>query len=106
MRLLLFSLILIIATVVNGQDTGTLEGSIRESIGDPVEFANVALQGTQQGTMTKQDGSYTMEVPSGRSYTVIISCVGYRTKQFAVRLGAGESRQQDITLQTDIRALR
>ena len=106
MRLLLFSLILIIATVVNGQDTGTLEGSIRDSIGDPVEFANVALQGTQQGTMTKQDGSYTIEVPSGRSYTVIISCVGYRTKQFAVRLGAGESRQQDITLQTDIRALR
>ena len=106
MRLLLFSLILIVATVVNGQDTGTLEGSIRDSIGDPVEFANVALQGTQQGTMTKQDGSYTMEVPSGRSYTVIISCVGYRTKQFAVRLGAGESRQQDITLQTDIRALR
>ncbi len=106
MRLLLFSLILIIATVVNGQDTGTIEGSIRDSIGDPVEFANVALQGTQQGTMTKQDGSYTMEVPSGRSYTVIISCVGYRTKQFAVRLGAGESRQQDITLQTDIRALR
>jgi len=106
MRLLLFSLILIIATVVNGQDTGTLEGSIRDSIGDPVEFANVALQGTQQGTMTKQDGSYTMEVPSGRSYTVIISCVGYRTKQFAVRLGAGESRQQNITLQTDIRALR
>ncbi len=106
MRLILFSLILIVATVVNGQDTGTIAGSIRDSIGDPVEFANVALQGTQQGTMTKQDGSYTMEVPSGRSYTVIISCVGYRTKQFAVRLGAGESRQQDITLQTDIRALR
>ena len=106
MRLLLFSLILIVATVVNGQDTGTLEGSIRDSIGDPVEFANVALHGTQQGTMTRQDGSYTLQVPSGRSYTVIISCVGYRTKQFAVRLGAGESRQQDITLETDIRALR
>jgi hypothetical protein len=106
MRLLLFSLILIVATVVNGQDTGTLEGSIRDSIGDPVEFANVAIQGTQQGTMTKPDGSYSLEVPSGRSYTVIISCVGYQTKQFAVRLGEGESRQQDLTLQRDIRALR
>jgi len=106
MRLLLFSLILIVATVMKGQDTGTLEGSVRDSIGDPIEFANVALQGTQQGTMTKQDGSYTLKVPSGRSYTVIISCVGYRTKQFAVRLGEGESRQQDISLQTDIRALR
>jgi hypothetical protein len=106
MRLLLFSLILIVATVVNGQDTGTLEGSIMDSIGDPVEFANVAIQGTQQGTMTKPDGSYSLEVPSGRSYTVIISCVGYQTKQFAVRLGEGESRQQDLTLQRDIRALR
>jgi len=106
MRLLLFSLILIVATVVNGQDTGILEGSVRDSVGDPVEFANVSLQGTQVGTMTKPDGSYTLEVPSGRSYTVIISCVGYRTKQFGVRLDAGESRQQDISLLRDVRSIR
>jgi hypothetical protein len=106
MRLLLFSLILIVATVVNGQDTGILDGSVRDSIGDPVEFANVSLQGTQVGTMTQPDGSYTLEVPSGRSYTVIISCVGYRTKQFGVRLDAGESRQQDISLLRDVRSIR
>ncbi len=106
MRLLLFSLILIVTTVVNGQDKGVLKGSVRDSLGDPVEFASVSLQGLQVGTMTEPDGSYTLEVPSGRSYTVIISCVGYRTKQFAVRLSAGESRQQDIALLRDIRALR
>ncbi len=106
MRLLLFSLILIVTTVMNGQDKGVLKGSVRDSLGDPVEFASVSLQGLQVGTMTEPDGSYTLEVPSGRSYTVIISCVGYRTKQFAVRLSAGESRQQDIALLRDIRALR
>ena len=106
LRLLLFSLILIVTTVVNGQDKGVLKGSVRDSLGDPVEFASVSLQGLQVGTMTEPDGSYTLEVPSGRSYTVIISCVGYRTKQFAVRLSAGESRQQDIALLRDIRALR
>jgi len=106
MRLLLFTLILTVTAVVNGQDKGVLEGSVRDSIGNPVEFASVSLQGMQVGTMTEPDGSYTLEVPSGRSYTVIISCVGYRTKQFAVRLGAGESRQQDIALLIDIRALR
>ena len=106
MRLLLLSLILIVTTVVNGQDKGVLKGSVRDSLGDPVEFASVSLQGLQVGTMTEPDGSYTLEVPSGRSYTVIISCVGYRTKQFAVRLSAGESRQQDIALLRDIRALR
>jgi len=106
MRLLLFTIILIATTVVNGQDKGVLKGSIRDSIGQAVEFASVSLQGLQVGTMTEPDGSYTLEVPSGRSYTVIISCVGYRTKQFAVRLGPGESRQQDIALLRDIRALQ
>ncbi len=104
-RLLHFLLILLVATVVNGQDAGTLKGSVRDSVGDPVEFANVALQGTQVGTMTNPDGSFTLEVPSGRSYTVIISCVGYRTKQFGVRLDAGESRQQDISLLRDVRSI-
>jgi len=106
MRLLLFSLVLIVATVVKGQDTGVLKGTVRDSIGDPVDIAAVSLQGTQVGTTTESDGSYSLEIPSGRSYTVIISCVGYRTKQFGVRLGAGESREQDITLQRDIRALQ
>ncbi|MCD4710799.1 MAG: TonB-dependent receptor, partial [Bacteroidales bacterium] len=105
-RLLLLSLILIVATAVSGQDTGVLKGSVRDSIGDPVDLANVTLLGTQEGTMTNPDGSYELEVPAGRSYTVVISCVGYRTKQFAVRLDAGETRDQDISLLRDVRAIR
>ncbi|MCK5068320.1 MAG: carboxypeptidase-like regulatory domain-containing protein [Bacteroidales bacterium] len=104
-RLLLFSLILIVATAVNGQERGMLTGSVKDSIGDPVDLANVALLGTGEGTMTKPDGSYELEIPAGRSYTVVISCVGYRTKQFAVRLNPGESRNQEISLQRDIRSI-
>jgi len=106
MRLLLFSLILIVTTAARGQETGVLKGSVRDSLDKPVEFANVSLLGTQDGTMTNPDGTYELEVPAGRSYTVIISCVGYRTKQFAVRLDQGETRVQDISLLQDIRALR
>jgi len=94
------------AVMVQAQDMGILEGSIRDSIGDPVELATVSLQGTREGTVTGADGSYRLEVPAGRSYTVIISCMGYRTRQFGVRLLAGESRQQDITLLRDVRAIR
>lgn len=105
-RLLLFSLLLIIATAVKGQDTGVLTGSVRDSIGDPVDLANVTLLGTQVGTMTNLDGSFELKVPAGRSYTVVISCVGYRTKQFAVRLGEDETRNQDISLLRDVRSIR
>jgi hypothetical protein len=91
---------------LKGQDKALLTGSVRDSIGDPVELANVALLGTGEGTMTNLDGSYSLEIPAGRSYTVVISCVGYHTKEFAVRLGPGESRKQDITLWQDVRALK
>jgi hypothetical protein len=105
-RLPLVTLFLTLALALNGQDKAMLTGSVKDSIGDPVELANVALLGTGEGTMTNLDGSYKLEIPAGRSYTVVISCVGYRAKQFAVRLGPGESRNQDITLLRDVRALK
>jgi hypothetical protein len=105
-RLPLITLFLTITLALNGQDKGILTGSVTDSIGDPVELANVALQGTGDGTMTNLEGRFELEIPAGRSYTVVISCVGYLSKQFAVRLGPGESRKQDITLQLDVRAIR
>jgi len=92
--------------LVQGQESGTLRGYVRDSIGDAVDLASVSLQGTEAGTITSLDGSFSLEVPSGRSYTVIISCVGYRTRQFAVRLGPGEVREQDISLERDVRSIR
>ncbi len=105
-RLPFISLLLILGLALNAQDKALLTGSVKDSIGEPVELANVALLGTGEGTMTLFDGSYELEIPTGRSYTVVISCVGYHSKQFAVRLGAGDSRKQDITLFRDVRALQ
>ena len=105
-RLFLFIFLISSASALSGQDAGLLKGYVRDSIGDPIEFANVSLLGTQEGTMSNPDGSYELDIPSGRSYTVVISCVGYRTKQFAVRLDAGISRNQDISLLRDVRAIR
>jgi hypothetical protein len=105
-RLLLIMLFISVALTLNGQDKGMLSGSVKDSIGDPVDLVNVALLGTGEGTMTNPDGSYELEIPAGRSYTVVISCVGYRTKQFAVRLDPGESRIQDMTLLRDVRAIK
>jgi hypothetical protein len=105
-RLPLITLFLTFSLALNGQDIALLTGSVKDSIGDPVELANVALLGTGDGTMTNLDGRYELEIPTGRSYTVVISCVGYLTKQFAVRLGPGESRNQDIMLLRDVRAIK
>ena len=54
-RLFLFSLILVVNTMLYGQDSGILEGNIRDSIGEPVDLATISLQGTQEGTVTSAD---------------------------------------------------
>ncbi|MGW8314495.1 MAG: TonB-dependent receptor [Bacteroidales bacterium] len=93
-------------TFLYGQEMGILTGRVVDSIGEPVDVANVSLLGTQSGTMSRTDGSFQLEVPAGRSYTVVISCVGYKTLQFAIRLQPGEQEIREVTLQHDIRALQ
>ena len=61
--------------LLTGQETGTLNGSVRDSVGDPVDLANIALLGTGEGTMTNKNGVFSLEIPAGRSYTVVVSCV-------------------------------
>ena len=106
-NLLISSIVLILVpTLLNGQDYGMLTGIVRDSVGDPVELANVTLLGTQEGTITSDDGTFDLEVPAGRSYTVVVSCIGFRTFQFAIRLQAGESQERIISLRRDVRSIK
>jgi hypothetical protein len=104
--LFLFTLLTCSLAGLTAQESGLLIGTVKDSIGDPVDVANVALLGTQSGTMTDLDGSFDLEIPAGKSFTVVVSCVGYQTLQFAVRLQPGERQVREITLQRDVRALQ
>jgi hypothetical protein len=105
-NLLFSSLLLWISCgVLIGQEYGTLTGTVRDSVGEPVELANVALLGTSEGTMTNPEGSFRLRIPAGRSFTVVVSCVGYRTEQFAVRLQQDEERERNVRLSWDVRLL-
>ncbi len=104
--LLSFLLFILVTSVVSGQDPGILSGSVRDSVGAPVELANVALLGTSGGTMTDINGYYELKIPPGKSFTVVVSCVGFKTEQFAIRLQERETRRREISLTKDIRAIQ
>ena len=59
-------LLILTSSLIIGQEHGLLTGSVRDSVGDPVDLANVALLGTQEGTMTRADGTFELEIPAGR----------------------------------------
>lgn len=81
---------------------GILKGKVIDVKGEPIIGANVFLQGTTLGAATDFEGNYTIKsVPEG-NYTLTLSAVGYKTKQFNINLSSGATLEQNATLAEDI----
>ncbi|MBN1132619.1 MAG: carboxypeptidase-like regulatory domain-containing protein [Bacteroidales bacterium] len=91
---------------LQAQETGVVFGYIQDSLKNPVELANVALLGTSEGTMTNHTGYFELVVPANKSYTLVISCIGYKTESIGVKVNPLERYRQDLILKTDITNLR
>ncbi|MDQ6610345.1 MAG: TonB-dependent receptor plug domain-containing protein, partial [Bacteroidota bacterium] len=61
----------------------TITGRVTDAAGTPVAGASVQVQNTKVGTITKDDGSFSLSVPAnGR--TLIISAVGMANQEIAI----------------------
>ena len=57
----------------------TVTGTVKDAAGEPVIGASVFVQGTQNGTVTNLDGSFTL--PNVRQGAVLeVSCIGYASQ--------------------------
>jgi iron complex outermembrane receptor protein len=87
--------------------TGNLSGSIKNNKGEPLEFINILIKGTQLGTITDKDGYYLITgVPIG-SLTVIVNSLGYESQEKIVKISEKETfvlniemTESELTLQT------
>ncbi len=78
------------------QVTGTVVDS---ETGEPIPGASVKVQGTTVGTLTNTDGRFTLgNVPSG-SKTIIVSFMGMKTAEVAIR------QNMNIILIPDVKAM-
>lgn len=78
------------------QGSVKVKGLVKDSQGNPVPGATVAVKGTSQGTITDFDGVFSIEV-SGQNPVLIFSFVGMKAQEVTV---AGKS-VIDITLEED-----
>ncbi|MFO7977313.1 MAG: TonB-dependent receptor [Bacteroidales bacterium] len=79
--------------------TAMIEGSIRNKQGEPLEFVNVAVEGTSRGTATDQQGYFRLQVPSGNGINLKFSYLGYQSRTIQVEVIAGQSHWLDIILE-------
>jgi len=95
--------------------TGNIQGNIqdKEYAGNPLPFADIYIKGTTKGATTDFDGNYFIENIEPGTYTLVISFVGYETKQIPNiiikedkttvhndELGADAAALKEIVIQT------
>src|SRR6185437_4298024 len=86
---------LLTTAVAVGQTKFHVNGKVTQSAGEPMAGATVAEKGGSSSVVTKEDGSFSIDV-SSRNATLVISYVGYAPKEIKVN---GQQRL-DITFQS------
>ena len=89
--------------------TGDLQGNIqdKEYAGNPLPFADIYIKGTTKGASTDFDGNYAIQgIPVG-THTVVVSFVGYETKEIPnIVIKSGETTLLNTELGADANALK
>lgn len=96
---------LLFSSPLRAQGTGTIAGRVVDSASaQGLASVNIVIMGGQRGTLSREDGSFTLaNVPVG-SYTVRASRIGYRpqTQQATVTAGSTVSVQFTMTRQAAV----
>ncbi|MFT4666591.1 MAG: outer membrane receptor for ferrienterochelin and colicins [Polaribacter sp.] len=97
-KVILLFLLFSFSTYLNAQQA-TLSGDINNLSGEPLGFANIALEGTTIGVSADANGAFNItQIPSG-DYKVIISFLGYEPTQKRIKLNVGENAILNFTLE-------
>src|SRR5687768_15496969 len=102
--LLFASAILVAGVAFNPREAAgqTITGRITDrQNGQGISGANVRVPGTQQGTVSRSDGTYRLTLPVGR-HPLLVSYIGYVPRRDTVTLAAGETQARDYSLDRGI----
>ncbi|MBD3275105.1 MAG: SusC/RagA family TonB-linked outer membrane protein [Candidatus Marinimicrobia bacterium] len=113
---MLFALQMLSAEIIHAQDK-TVSGTVTNEKGEALFGVNVVVKNTDQGTMTDENGNYTLSIPENAN-TLVFSHIAYQDQQVeiggqttiniqmatrvgelseVVVVGYGEKEREDVT---------
>jgi hypothetical protein len=100
MKRSLFTLLALLGLVfVSFSQNAKLTGKILNSKNEPVVNASIKVDGTNTGTASGVDGSFTLTLAIGKKYTLVISSVNYETKTIEdVDVTTGQANELQVLL--------
>ncbi len=96
-RLLLVLALVALPAAVQAQ-VGTVEGTVLDPQGVPLQGANVSLRGTTVGAATDTNGDFRLTVPVGE-HTLLVSFLGFADYEAPIMIGADETLRLEIRLE-------
>lgn len=84
--------------VLADTNEGVLFGKVISHESEAIEYATVQLKGSTHGTVSRENGTYTLSAPAGK-YTLVVSMMGYKTVEHAVVLKANEHTKQNVIVE-------
>jgi len=101
-RIIVFIVLISIAVQVQAQSKGSITGKLTDSgNGEPLMFANVAIEGTAIGTVTDEEGIYRLGNLEPGDYVLVFSYLSYETKTNNIAIRAGAETKLDENLKME-----
>jgi hypothetical protein len=80
------------------QNFASIEGSIKDSEGKVLPFANVSIKGTNQGTASNAEGFFQLNFAPSVSTEIIFSSIGFESKSIIISIKPGEKEILNVIL--------
>ncbi|MEM6346826.1 MAG: TonB-dependent receptor [Bacteroidota bacterium] len=97
-KLILFTAIVLSAWTIQAQNA-SINGKVSDADGNPLVGASVTIQNTQKGTITDNQGSYSLGGLEAGSYTIAVSYIGFSESSKEVKLGADQTLSLNFELE-------
>lgn len=80
----------------------SISGFISDKNGEAIPFANIYLKNSKLGTSSDENGFYELKNIPNKAFTLVVSVVGYQTKNLKITLENNQKFTQNIELFDDV----
>ncbi len=96
---IIYILILFTTCSLQAQETATLSGRVFDEDNNPLELVNVAVPGSNNGTVTDSRGAFILQIPANKDITVAFRFIGFAVTEKTYHLSTGQKVKEEVKMQ-------
>lgn len=91
--------LMISGSIVAFAQTGSIKGKVTDKSGDAIQFVNISIKNSKQGTISNEDGEFLLKNVKTGEATLVMQFVGLKTLESKVNVKAGAVSEVNFSLE-------